>query len=209
MDDGFQNPASAQGRLADRDRQRARHRQWQGDSGRSAARAAGGAARAHRCAGRDRRRPAPPTMSRRELARRSKPVLRARLKPDAGLARAAARQTRARLRRHRRSRAFLPHACAPAASRSRARAPSPIITRCRSDEIAALAAEAQREQPDAGDDGKGSGAAAHGREGVPDWAGIVPFAVTARIRRSGSAPAIDQRSSLQGARAAVRQAMIS
>ena len=66
---------------------------------------------------------------------------------------------------------------------------SPITIRFRKARSTALIAEAKRDGADAGDDGKGSGAAAQ-RRGVAGWANeIVPFAVTlefddaARLRK--------------------------
>ena len=56
MDDGFQNPGGRQGRVPDRDRQRARARQRAGISRRPPARAAAAATGAHRCAHRCRQR---------------------------------------------------------------------------------------------------------------------------------------------------------
>ncbi len=63
------------------------------------------------------------------VAGQGKPVLRAHFKPDEVFAGGAARQARARLCRHRRSRALLCHAASKPASTSRARGHFPTIIR--------------------------------------------------------------------------------
>ena len=132
------------------------------------------AARAHRRAGRDRRRRSPPDGVAADDRGAAAGAARAVSLPDAAAWSRLARQARAGVRRHRRSREILRDA-APARHRRRGtrrfRRSSSAIRRA---EIESLLAEAAR-RPDAGDDGKGPGPAAASGCGM---AGIAPFPVT-------------------------------
>ncbi|MGY4450322.1 tetraacyldisaccharide 4'-kinase [Bradyrhizobium sp. i1.3.1] len=140
-----------------------------------------------------------------ELAKRNKPELRARLKPDAAsVAQLLGKRVFAFAGIGDPARFFRSlRACGIEVARTRPFADHHMFSQ---NEIAALAAEAQREQLTLVTTEKDL-ARLRGREGVPD--GIVPFAVQLEFDDPAALRAIDQRSSLQGARAAVRQAMMS
>ena len=96
----------------------------------------------------------------RDCRRRASRCCRAHLKPDEAQVAAAAWQARAGVCRHRRSRAILQHAAAPAASTWSAQRAFADHHPYSQAEIESLIAEAKTRWADAGDDGKGSGAAA-------------------------------------------------
>ncbi len=119
------------------------------------------------------------------IAAQGKPVLSAHLRAGRCVGGRAARQARAGLCRHRRSRAGSSGRCAPAASRlSRERAFADHHPFSKA-EIERLIADAQARRADAGDDGKGSGAAAQRRR---DFRTGLAISCRSRSRSNSTTP---------------------